>query len=376
MNRRNLLLLLSMVTGGAAISILYFLLRQHDRVVGQAGLEKDYVVETVKEGLIIPWEIDFISGDEALITERPGRVVLLTLSTGRSQVLGEIDVEHVGEGGLLGLTHIEPGSRPITYYTYRDGTLLYNRVQLWDSLEFKEGVVLLDRIPAAPVHDGGRVKTGPDARLYITTGDAANPESAQDLNSTAGKILRIGIDGSIPSDNPFKDSPIYSYGHRNPQGISWRRGGEQLFATEHGPSGEMGLVANDEVNRIVPGGNYGWPRVVGKQEVEGFMEPIYHSGSETWAPSGCTFYYGSDFPQWNDNLFFAALRGEHLHRLAVSEDGTRVVESEKLLYREYGRLRNVVQGPDGLLYVLTSNRDGRGSVRPGDDKLLRLSPRR
>ncbi|MEM0481795.1 MAG: PQQ-dependent sugar dehydrogenase [Nitrososphaerota archaeon] len=376
MNRRTLLLIISVAAGSVAISTLYLLLRVYDQVRGQAEVKRDYVVETVKEGLVIPWEIDFISGDEALITERPGRVVLLTLSTGRSQVLGEIDVAHVGEGGLLGLTHIEPGPRPITYYTYRDGSHLYNRVHLWDSLEFKEGVVLLDRIPAASVHDGGRIKIGPDARLYITTGDAASPENAQNLDSTAGKILRIGVDGSIPGDNPFGSSPIYSYGHRNPQGLSWRRGGEQLFATEHGPSGEMGLVANDEVNRIVPGGNYGWPRVVGVRGVEGFIDPIYHSGSETWAPAGCTFYYGSDFPQWNDNLFFAALRGEHLHRLALSEDGSKVVESEKLLLREYGRLRNVVEGPDGLLYILTSNRDGRGSVRPGDDKLLRLTPRR
>lgn len=371
-----MLSLLSLIAGGAAISTLYLLLRPHERIVGGAGVERGYVVETVKEGLFIPWEIDFISNDEALITERPGRVVLLNLSNGRSQVLGEIDVAHVGEGGLLGLTHIEPGPRPITYYTYREGARLYNRVQLWDSLEFKEGIVLVDRIPGASIHDGGRVKVGPDTRLYITTGDAANPESAQDLNSTAGKILRIGVDGSMPSDNPFKGSPIYSYGHRNPQGIAWRRGGDQLFATEHGPSGEMGFVANDEVNRIVAGGNYGWPRVVGKREVEGFISPVYHSGSETWAPSGCTFYYGADFPHWNDNLFFAALRGEHLHRLAVSEDGTRALESEKLLQGEYGRLRTVVQGPDGLLYILTSNRDGRGSVRPGDDKVLRLAPRR
>jgi glucose/arabinose dehydrogenase len=371
-----MLILISAAAGGIVISIVYLLSRLRIQQGEQAGAEKDYVVETVKEGLNIPWEIDFISSDEALITERAGRVVLLTISTGRSQVLGQIDVAHVGEGGLLGLAHIDPGPRPITYYTYRDGPRLYNRVHLWDTLEFKEGVVLLDRIPGASVHDGGRVKIGPDARLYITTGDAANPESAQDLNSLAGKILRIEADGSIPGDNPFSGSPIYSYGHRNPQGLSWRRGGEQLFATEHGPSGEMGLVANDEVNRIVPGGNYGWPRVVGRRGVEGFIDPVYHSGSETWAPSGCTFYYGSDFPQWSDNLFFAALRGEHLHRLALSEDGARVVESEKLLQGEYGRLRNVVQGPDGLLYILTSNRDGRGSVRPGDDKLLRLAPKR
>jgi len=373
LNRRAFLLLVSAALGGTALSTIYLHLRSYGQT--RAPQEENYTIETIKEGLVIPWEIEFLSSDEALVTERPGRVSLVTLSTGRSQVLGEIDVAHVGEGGLLGLAHTGAGERVITYYTYRDGGRLYNRVHLWDSFEFKEGVVLLDKIPASSVHDGGRIKIGPDGKLYITTGDAAVPESAQDLASLAGKILRINLDGSIPRENPFPSSPIYSYGHRNPQGICWRQGGEQFFATEHGPSGEMGMVANDELNRIMPGGNYGWPRVVGKRDVEGFIAPIYYSGNETWAPAGCTFYYGKDFPDWVDNLFFTALRGEHLHRVELSGDGWRVIESEKLLQGVYGRLRNIVQGPDSLLYLLTSNRDGRGSVRPGDDKLLRLTPK-
>lgn len=369
------MLAFSTIAGGVAISAIYLVLRGSERVSAVTTPVRDFRVETVVENLVIPWEIIFISSDEALITERPGRVTLVELSTGRSEVLGEISVAHVGEGGLLGLTQERSTGKIFTYYTYREKDNLWNRVHLWDSPEFKDGAVVLDGIPGASVHDGGRIKIGPDGRLYVTTGDAANMESSQDLNSLAGKILRINTDGTLPSDNPFPGSPIYSYGHRNPQGLSWREDG-QLFSTEHGPSGEMGMVANDEVNRIIPGGNYGWPRVVGKRSAEGFIDPVYHSGNETWAPSGCSFYYGGDFPEWNDSLFFAALRGEHLHRVALNKEGNSVVASEKLLQGAIGRLRNVVQGPDGLIYLLTSNRDGRGVVRPGDDKLLRLTPKR
>ncbi|MEM4590650.1 MAG: PQQ-dependent sugar dehydrogenase [Nitrososphaerota archaeon] len=375
MKRRAVLSAIAAAVGVAGLSTLYFMLSSPRRDVATVGQSAGYTVEVVHDGLTIPWEICFISGEEALVTERPGQVRLLNISSRRSTVVGEIEVAHVGEGGLLGLAYLEESSKIITYYTYRSGSKLFNRVHMWDSLEVKDGEVLLDEIPGASIHDGGRVKIGPDGKLYVTTGDASIPPLSQDLNSLAGKILRVNTDGTIPHDNPFPSSPIYSYGHRNPQGICWRSDGS-TYATEHGPSGEGGLVANDELNRIVAGGNYGWPLVVGKRGMSGMIDPVYHSGSETWAPSGCTFYYGEDFPDWDGSLFFGALRGEHLHRVALSRDGSNVESAEKLFVGTFGRLRNVVQGPDGLLYLLTSNRDGRGSVRPGDDKVLRITPRK
>jgi len=376
LRRRTAIIILTGLGLGAAALIDYILSTR--RVTAEPPTPSEGVrfeVETVAEGLIVPWEMAFISGDEAILTERPGSMRLLDVSTGRVELLGSIrGVEHVGEGGLLGLDINEHGS-VFAYYTYRDRGQLYNRVYRWRSLDLRDGGPILDRIPASPVHNGGRVKLGPDRKLYVTTGDAASPESSQDLRSLAGKILRINTDGSAPPDNPFPSSPVYSYGHRNPQGICWRRDG-RLYATEHGPSGEMGLVANDEVNMITPGGNYGWPRVVGPGGGEGYIDPVYHSGSETWAPSGCTFYYGNDFPEWDGNLFFASLRGQHLHRVVLNDAGEGVIRAEKLLVSSFGRLRNVVEGPDGALYLLTSNKDGRGTPAPGDDKVLRVAPRR
>lgn len=169
--------------------------------------------------------------------------------------------------------------------------------------------VILDRIPGASIHDGGRIKFGPEGKLYITTGDAANPSLAQDLNSLAGKILRINSDGSIPEDNPFPGSPIYSYGHRNPQGLAWHPLTKELFSTEHGPSGAPPNCCHDEVNIIEPGKNYGWPIVFGMARDPRFVDPILESGLDTWAPSGAFFYSGNELPEsWKDNLFFTALR--------------------------------------------------------------------
>ena len=234
---------------------------------------------------------------------------------------------------------------------------------------------IFDRIPGSGVHDGGRIKFGPDGKFYVTTGDARNPSFAQDPESLAGKILRLNPDGSIPTDNPFPDSPVYSYGHRNPQGIDWHPLNGKLYETEDGPTGENGRVANDEVNLIEPGKNYGWPEIVGSSNDARFVNPVFNTGdNETWAPSGCSFYTGNVFGQWKNSLFVATLRGSHLHRFLFDPETGHVRDSEYLLQASLGRLRDVVQGPDGLLYVLTSNRDGRGQLLPGDDKILRLAP--
>jgi len=343
---------------------------------GGRGVES--AVEAVATGLVIPWSISFISEDEALFTERGGTIRLLDLSAGSHRVIGRINVAHVGEGGLLGIATWGPEPKVYTYYTARspdESGQLVNRVHLWDDITFRDGAVIIDNIPGASIHNGGRIKIGPDGKLYATTGDAAVMESAQDPRSLAGKILRLNLDGSVPIDNPFPGSPIYSLGHRNPQGLDWHPETHQLYSTEHGPSGERGLTGHDELNRILPGGNYGWPEVIGAPGIKKFQDPMYHSGNSTWAPSGCGFAKGQLLGDWSNNLFFAALRGEHLHRVVIDESNESVAYAEKLYQGVFGRLRDVVQGPDGYLYILTSNRDGRGVPRQNDDKILRIKPR-
>jgi glucose/arabinose dehydrogenase len=232
--------------------------------------------------------------------------------------------------------------------------------------------VLLDGVAGNRIHDGGRVRFGLDGKLYWTVGEAGDPQLAQDLSSFNGKILRINADGTIPADNPFPGSPVYSYGHRNPQGLAWQAGTGRLYATEHGPSGGIGGAGQDEINYIEPGKNYGWPTIVGDQTQEGMVPPILQSGeAETWAPSGTTFVTGGP---WDGSLVFTGLAGQTLYRLVLDRsDPRKVIDVEKYFSGEFGRLRDVVQGPDGALYILTNNRDGRGLPRPGDDRILRLT---
>ncbi|MCZ6583008.1 MAG: PQQ-dependent sugar dehydrogenase, partial [Thaumarchaeota archaeon] len=226
-------------------------------------------------------------------------------------------------------------------------------------------IILVDKIPGSIIHDGGRLKFGPDEKLYITTGDAGNADSAQDLNSLGGKILRINQDGTIPSDNPFADSPVFSYGHRNPQGLDWDPVTGKLVSTEHGG------FAHDEINIVEAGKNYGWPKVIGGEHDPDFVDPILHTGDDTWAPSGATFYDSDNIPEWENKYFVATLRGNHLRMLDLDVESNQVVSSEAL-FSNFGRLRDASMGPDGNLYILTSNQDGRGSPAKNDDKILRI----
>ena len=332
------------------------------------SVSRPFTVEVVVSHLEIPWALDFAPDGRLFFTERPGRIQVLDPGASQPRLVGRLAVAHEGEGGLLGVAldrDFSRNGRLYAYYTYRQGERLWNRVV---RLIGEEGRILteetvIDRIPGAPIHNGGRIKVGPDGRLYITTGDAANPPLAQDLTSLAGKILRINPDGSIPGDNPFAGSPVYSLGHRNPQGLAWHPSSQALFVTEHGP------IGHDEVNLVQPGKNYGWPHVAGSAGGARFLDPILESGQGTWAPSGAATYHG--------DLFFAALRGQHLHRIVLSPpEFTRISSEERLFPSVYGRLRDVVVGPDGLLYLATNNRDGRGSPAPDDDKILRLVPAR
>ena len=225
--------------------------------------------------------------------------------------------------------------------------------------------ILIDKIPGGEIHNGGRIKIGPDNKLYITTGDAGNPSLAQNLKSTAGKILRIELNGNIPIDNPFINSPVYSFGHRNPQGLAWNSK-NILYSSEHGQT------AHDEINIIIPGANYGWPIVQGNEESPEIItqKPLLHSGEKTWAPSGIAFINKGP---WQGKLLVATLRGRQLLSISMNENGTLVKNVESWFENEYGRLRDVIQTNDGSIYLTTSNKDGRGNPTINDDRIIRLT---
>lgn len=317
-------------------------------------------VKVIAKNLDTPWALAFLpeQNDKLLLTERPGKLSIVDLKNGAVNLISEIkEVKEIGEGGLLGVA-VDPQfstNRFIyLYYTYQgDSQRTLNRVvrYVFDGQTISSPITIVDQIPSASNHNGGRIKFGPasprgepDGLLYITTGDAQNPSLAQDKNSLAGKILRINRD----------EVETYSYGHRNPQGITWDGQG-RLWAVEHGQS------AHDELNLIEFGKNYGWPIIQGKETKEGMVTPILESGSETWAPAGIAHLNGS--------VFFGGLRGQSLFE--VNLDNMQV---KKHFSQELGRIREVIVGPDKMLYFTTSNRDGRGLPAFDDDKIIRLDP--
>jgi glucose/arabinose dehydrogenase len=328
-------------------------------------------VETVLTGLEIPWSLTFAPDGRLFVTERPGRVRIVT-SGGSSELALTLDgVYAQGEAGLLGLALDPQFSQNRFVYLYYSAAVSaggVNRIVRYREVNSRLGerAVLLDNIPAATIHDGGRLRFGPDGLLYATAGDASNPNFAQDVASLAGKILRIARDGTSPSDNRFS-SPVYTYGHRNPQGLDWHPVSGDLWAVEHGQTG------NDEVNSIRAGLNFGWPRIEGSDMMPNMETPAAFYNPAI-APSGASFYRGQRFPQFANNLFVATLRGTHLLRLTVEPGTRRVTAQERLLEGTYGRLRDVVPGPDGNLYFVTNNRDGRGTPMTGDDRVLRIVP--
>ena len=217
---------------------------------------------------------------------------------------------------------------------------------------------------------GGKIAFGPDDYIYITTGDAGNAELAQNTDSLAGKILRLKDDGSIPGDNPFGNA-VYSYGHRNSQGLAWDDKG-QLWSTEHGRSGVLSGL--DELNFIEKGKNYGWPVIQGDERREGMYSPVIQSGpDETWAPAGAVYLPAKRQAGLDGSIFFTGLRGESIYQAKISQDGS-VGAIIAHFHGTFGRLRAIQIGPDGFLYISTSNTDGRGEPRPGDDKIIRINP--
>lgn len=337
-------------------------------------------VEEVVRGLQVPWSIVFVpteSGSRMYVTERDGKVRVIENGQLQSQPIHIFSqVSSRGEEGLMGMT-LDPdySTNKFVYFCYAysvEQGLQDRVVKMTDQGDtFSDAQVIIDNLPAATNHAGCRIKFGPDKKLYITTGDATDKNIAQDKNSLGGKILRLNSDGSIPADNPFPNSPIYSLGHRNPQGIAWHPETGQLFATEHGPSGFDGPAGGDEINMIEKGQNYGWPIVSHDKSQAGLVDPLI-TFTPAVAPASAMFYSGNVFPQWKNHFFFGGLRGQGLFRVEI-EDG-KVARYEKLPEVDFGRIREVVEGPDGYIYFSTSNQDGRGTVRAGDDKIYRIVP--
>ena len=353
-----------------------------DQKVKNENSEKKNI-EVVAIDLDIPWEIAFLPDGEMLVTERSGTLLKIGKDKKSYPIKG---VKHRGEGGLLGLAlhpKFSDNHWIYLYLTVEENKVLKNRVERYvyknDSLS--ERTVILENIPGATNHDGGRIAFSPakasatagkpDFYLYITTGDASNGNLSQDIKSLAGKILRVKDDGSIPADNPF-GTAVYSYGHRNSQGLAWDDKGN-LWATEHGRSGASSGL--DELNFIEIGKNYGWPTIEGDEGKNGMEMPVINSGpDETWAPAGAAFLPArrSLGEGGAGSIFFGGLRGEALYEAKIT--GDKKVSLKIHFHQEFGRIRAVVLGSDSYLYISTSNTDGRGDSKPNDDKIIKINP--
>ncbi|WP_436878440.1 PQQ-dependent sugar dehydrogenase [Mammaliicoccus sciuri] len=313
-------------------------------------------IETVAQGLDTPWSIAR-SDDVFYLSERPGKIIKIDGNKKTEQQVDlDKEVSTVAEAGLLGFVlapDFKDSKEAYAYYTYEDNGQFNRIVKLkLENDTWKEDEVLIDKIPSGQYHHGGRLKIGPDDKLYATTGDASDEQNAQDKDTLGGKILRINLDGSKPKDNPISNSYVYSYGHRNPQGIVWTPDG-QMYASEHGNQ------ANDEINEIKEGQNYGWPVIEGNEENDNMETPIFTSGSDdTWAPSGIAFKDGI--------IYSAALRGEGIMKFDVEKDEMKKVATK------YGRIRDVYIVNDDL-YFVSNNTDGRGNPSQNDDKMYKVT---
>lgn len=339
-------------------------------------------VETLVSGLDTPWDLAWGPDGLIWVTERGGRISRVDPASGKVTAVGEIEVREQGEAGLMGMAfHPDFAEEPWIYlaHSYGAGGGIRNRLV---RARLRNGAlgplqVLLDAIPGRANHDGARLVIGPDRLLYMTTGDAGNPANAQELGSPAGKVLRMTLDGAPAPGNPF-GSRVYSYGHRNAQGIVFHPRTGDLYVSEHGPG------TNDEVSRVEMGKDHGWPVVHGTCDGDVRGEREYCAAHDvveaiaTWTPTigiaGLDYYDSARIPGWRGSLLATSLRGATLWRLQLSADG-RAVERREALYRgEYGRLRDVLVGPDGAVYLATSNRDGRGRPAREDDRILRIVP--
>ncbi|KQT94000.1 glucose sorbosone dehydrogenase [Marmoricola sp. Leaf446] len=326
---------------------------------GEARSARPEVVGTVARGLQAPWGIDFLPDGSALVTERDTERVF-QVGDGEVTRVGELgQAEPDGEGGLLGVavspSYAEDASvffylttgddNRVVRATFRDGRL-------------GEATPVLTDIPRNSYHDGGRLLFGPDDMLYVSTGDAGDTDNAQDLESLGGKILRITPEGEPAPGNPDPESPVWSYGHRNVQGLAFDDQ-DRLWASEFGDQ------TWDELNLIEKGGNYGWPEVEGRDgELDGAIGPQVQWATDDSSPSGLAFVDG--------RVWLGALQGQRLWRVDVEGEGAQ--DQRGFFVGDYGRIRTVATAPDGRLWVTTSNRDGRGEPTREDDRILLVDP--
>jgi quinoprotein glucose dehydrogenase len=354
-------------------------------------------VETILDGLEVVWGLQFAPDRRLFLTEKPGRIRIVG-ADGRLDATPWATIADVNaqtrEQGLFGVAlHPRFPAEPWVYvmYTARKGEQIVNRVSRLREVDGRGTgeEILVDDLPAAGNHNGGRIRFGPDGMLYIGAGEAGDRTRAQNLAIRGGKVLRITPEGRVPPDNPWPNSPVWAYGLRNPQGLAFRPSDQALFAADHGPTGEWReprIGAYDELNIIRRGGNYGWPVVLGAPARAGFEDPIL-----AWIPSvppGDLTFYGADLlPAFKGDLFLTTLWGEALIRIRFQDAASpnRVTAIERWFHTRmwrtgeqvesvYGRLRAMTVGPDGALYVGTSNRDTRRPPLPGDDRVLRITP--
>lgn len=345
-------------------------------------------VETVATNLEVVWSIVFAPDGRMFFTERPGRVRVIENGKLRSQPFFTVpDIEPSGESGLMGMTlHPNFAANHWVYiaYAYQDA----NKNQTVRVARYRETgetliepKTIIENIPASQYHSGTRLKFGADGKLYITTGDATKQTRAQDLSSINGKTLRLNDDGTIPDDNPFVNQKgarpeIWTYGHRNAQGMDFQPETDLMFQTEHGPSIIDGVslfkrTGGDEVNIVERGKNYGWAKISHDMSRAG-METAIIQYSPAVAPASGMFYRGNLFPEFKGNFFFGTLKGESIIRLIL--DKRKIIAQEKLFLKTYGRIREIAEAPDGAIYFSTSNRDGRGNQTKEDDRILRIVP--
>ncbi|HBF19684.1 MAG TPA: glucose dehydrogenase [Cryomorphaceae bacterium] len=339
-------------------------------------------VSEVARNLDTPWEILWGPDDHIWFTERRGTVNRLDPDNGTLQILITInEVQEQGESGLLGMALHPDFANPDSQFVYLVYT--YNAPALTEKLvrytyqgnTLQNPVVLLDNIPANNNHDGSRLVVTANRKLLMTTGDAENTSSSQNLNSLAGKVLRLNLDGSVPADNPYPNSYIWSIGHRNPQGLVEAPNGI-IYSSEHGPSND------DEINSITKDGHYGWPDVEGfcnlPQEVSfctnnNVTEPLF-AWTPTLAVAGLDYYNHPSIPEWQNSLLLVTLKERDLRVLELDASGQDIVQTHTFLNNQYGRLRDVCVSPDGDIYLSTSNRDGRNNNPAAhDDRILKLT---
>ncbi len=321
------------------------------------------------KNLQIPWGMGFLPNGDFLFAERGGNINLQQKGASDYDLIMFRQVK-VSEGGLLGLA-IDPDFSTNHYvFIYETNTDTTNQVVrlVMNNDLLTQDAVILGNIPASYNHSGGGLRFGPDGYLYLGTGDALKPNLAQDRNSLAGKILRMDRNGSPAPGNPFNNY-VWTYGHRNVQGFDWDVSGK-MFATEHGPTSEFGWCCHDEINWIQPGKNYGWPLAIGGTETDTLTPPVYQTGNETIAPSGATFIKGDQWGDWESAFLVGNLKGEKLIRFYMDNAGS-FVSRQDTLYTVFGRLRNVIQGPDGSIYFSSGN-VGYPQQQVGDDKIYRL----